>query len=301
MGSIAGAPSEGIVHSWVDGVATVDRRRRDLRHRSRSPSCGPGASHAGLMHDLLISGGLVVDGTGLPGRIGDVAIADGRVVAIGRHRGEQAQRTIDADGLVVAPGIVDAHTHYDPQITWDPLCDTSSLHGVTTVAAGNCGFGVAPCARPTTTRTRPRCSPGSRAWTSPPSTRSRGGSRPSPSSSPPAPGRLGLNLGMYVGHSAVRRWVMGDAAYERAGHRRRAGRDGRPSSTRRCAAGALGFSSSHAPTHLDLADRPVPSRLASLDELRALADVVGRYGRGSIAYAPESAVEGISTPTTATC
>ena len=97
------------------------------------------------MHDLLIRGGLVVDGTGLPGRPADIAVSGGRVTAIGRLAGDAAQRTIDADGLVVAPGIVDAHTHYDPQITWDPVCDTSALHGVTTVAAGNCGFSVAPC------------------------------------------------------------------------------------------------------------------------------------------------------------
>src|SRR4051812_27920132 len=98
-----------------------------------------------LMHDLLIRGGLVVDGTGIPGRPADVAISGGVVTAIGRFAGERAERTIDADGLVVAPGIVDAHTHYDPQLTWDPMCDTSALHGVTTVAAGNCGFAVAPC------------------------------------------------------------------------------------------------------------------------------------------------------------
>ena len=98
---------------------------------------------------------------------------------------------------------------------------------------------------------------------------------------------------MYVGHSAVRRWVMGDAAYERQANRRRA-RAIAAIVDEAMRAGALGLSSSHAPTHLDLADRPVPSRLASIDELRALADVVGRYGRGSIAYAPESAVEGIS-------
>src|SRR3954454_10052460 len=97
------------------------------------------------MYDLLITGGLVVDGTGVSGRPADVGITDGKVEAIGRLRGCAAQQTIDADGLVVAPGIVDAHTHYDPQITWDPLCDTSALHGVTTVAAGNCGFSVAPC------------------------------------------------------------------------------------------------------------------------------------------------------------
>ena len=97
------------------------------------------------MHDLVIRNGLVVDGTGVPGRHADVAVADGRVVAVGRVGAEAAHRVIDADGLVVAPGIVDAHTHYDPQITYDPLCDTAALHGVTTVAAGNCGFSVAPC------------------------------------------------------------------------------------------------------------------------------------------------------------
>jgi N-acyl-D-aspartate/D-glutamate deacylase len=106
-------------------------------------------------------------------------------------------------------------------------------------------------------------------------------------------GRLGVNFGMYVGHSAVRRWVMGNAAYERE-----AKGDELAEMVHlvdeAMRAGALGFSSSLAPTHLDLADRPIPSRLANLDEVRALADAVGRYGRGSIAFAPQSAVEGIS-------
>jgi N-acyl-D-aspartate/D-glutamate deacylase len=244
------------------------------------------------MHDLLVTGGLVVDGTGVPGRRADVAIAGGRVVGIGRHRGEQARRTVDADGLVVAPGIVDAHTHYDPQITWDGLCDTAALHGVTTVAAGNCGFGVAPCRAD------------DHAYLGQLFARVEGmdlaaldaipwGFETFPQFLASRDGRLGLNFGMYVGHSAVRRWVMGDAAYERA-----ATQDevdvmiGLVDEA--MAAGALGFSSSLAPTHLDLADRPIPSRLATLDEVRALADAVGRYGRGSIAFAPESAVEGIS-------
>jgi N-acyl-D-amino-acid deacylase len=245
------------------------------------------------MHDLVIRRGLVVDGSGLPGKHADVAIDDGRVTAIGRLESSSATRTIDADGMVVAPGIVDIHTHYDPQITWDPLCDTSALHGVTTVAAGNCGFSVAPCR------------PDDHAYVKQVFARVEG-------MDPQAldhvawdfatfeeyldtrKGRIGINLGMYVGHSAIRRWVMGDAAYEREA----TGDEIATMATMVDEAmkiGALGFSSSQAPTHLDLADRPVPSRLASLDELRALADAVGKHGRGSIAHAPESAVEGIDS------
>lgn len=243
------------------------------------------------MYDLLLSGGLVVDGTGLPGRIADVAVEGDRIVAIGRLRGAAARRTIDCDGLVVAPGVVDAHTHYDPQITWDPVCDTAALHGVTTVAAGNCGFSVAPCriadhdylaqvfAR---VEGMDPASLGHVGWEFETfeeflATRD---------------GKLGVNLGMYVGHSAIRRWVMGREAHERAAT------DDEVATMAAMVdaamtAGALGFSSSHAPTHLDMADRPVPSRLATRDELRALADAQGRHGRGSIAYAPVSAVEGI--------
>lgn len=243
------------------------------------------------MHDLLIRRGLVVDGTGLPGRPADVAVNDGKVTAIGRLSGEAAQQVIDADGLVVAPGIVDAHTHYDPQITWDPLCDTSALHGVTTVAAGNCGFSVAPCrmddhdylaqlfARVEGMELRALSHVGWNFSTFGEFLATR-------------PGTLGVNLGMYVGHSAIRRWLLGEEAYERAASADEiAVMAGMVEEA--MAAGALGFSSSHAPTHLDLADRPVPSRLASLEEVRALADAVGRRGRGSIAYAPGSAVEGI--------
>jgi N-acyl-D-aspartate/D-glutamate deacylase len=242
--------------------------------------------------DLLIRGGLVVDGTGLPGRRADVAVANGRIAAVGRLAGAAAARVIDADGLVVAPGIVDVHTHYDPQLTWDPLCDTSALHGVTTVAAGNCGFSIAPCR------------PEDRAYLAQVFARVEG---MDPSALDHVrwdfvsfrdflatrKGRLGLNLGMYVGHSAIRRWVMGEAAYERVATEDEIGLMAALVDDA-MQAGALGFSSSHAPTHLDLADRPVPSRLASRDELCALADAVGRCGRGSIAYAPESAVEGIS-------
>jgi N-acyl-D-amino-acid deacylase len=244
-----------------------------------------------VSHDLLIRGGLVVDGTGLPGKIADVAISDGRITAIGRLAGEAAGEVLFADGLVVAPGIVDIHTHYDPQLTWDPLCDTSALHGVTTVAAGNCGFSIAPCRGD------------DHAYVAQMFARVEGMDARALDRIPwgfetfgeylaSIEGSIAMNVGMYVGHSALRRWVMGDAAFERASTELELADIGTLLADA-MAAGALGLSSSHAPTHLDSADRPVPSRLASLDEMRSLADVIGQVGVGSIAYAPGSAVEGI--------
>jgi len=243
------------------------------------------------VYDLLIRGGLVVDGTGLPARTADVGITDGHIADIGRLAGTSAVEVIDADGLVVAPGIVDIHTHYDPQLTWDPLCDTSALHGVTTVAAGNCGFSIAPCHAD------------DHAYVAQMFARVEG---MDPAALDRVPwgfetfgqyltvlgDNLGINVGMYVGHSALRRWVMGDAAFERPSTDAELGQIC-DLLAEAMADGSLGLSSSHAPTHLDMADRPVPSRLASLDELRALADVMGATGLGSIAYAPGSAVEGI--------
>jgi N-acyl-D-aspartate/D-glutamate deacylase len=243
--------------------------------------------------DLIVRGGLVVDGTGLPRRRVDVGVRDGRVVALARLDAAAAATTIDADGLVVAPGIVDVHTHYDPQITFDPYATVSCFHGVTTVLAGNCGFSVAPC------------KPHDRDFlagifarvenmdpialsavtfdqfeTFADFLRSR------------EHGRLGVNLACYVGHSNVRRWVMGDDASSRTATG--AEIDAMAELVREAmAAGAAGLSSSAAPTHLDADDRPVPSRLAADRELFALARAAGERGAGTIAYLPQSAIGGL--------
>src|SRR5438034_2194493 len=97
------------------------------------------------MSDLVIRGGTVVDGTGAPARTADVAITDGMITAVGRVDGK-GRHEIDADGALVTPGFVDIHTHYDGQITWDPLLTPSCWHGVTTIVMGNCGVGFAPVA-----------------------------------------------------------------------------------------------------------------------------------------------------------
>ena len=96
------------------------------------------------MHDLIVRGGTLVDGTGDPQRTADVAVDDGVITEVGDLSGAAARRTIDAEGLVVTPGFVDIHTHYDGQVSWDPLVTPSSWHGVTTVVMGNCGVGFAP-------------------------------------------------------------------------------------------------------------------------------------------------------------
>lgn len=242
--------------------------------------------------DLVVRNGMLVDGTGLARRRVDVGVCEGRVTRLGHLAGLAARQEIDAEGLVVAPGIIDPHTHYDPQITFDPYATVSCFHGVTTVVAGNCGFSVAPI-RPgddaflagifaQVENMDPVALSGVR-WDE---TESFGGFLER------RRGHLGVNFACYVGHSNLRRWVMGDEALERAANGEEVAAM-RVLLAEALAAGAAGLSSSAAPTHLDLEGRPVPSRLASRGELLALAEELGAFGSGSLAYLPASAVGGL--------
>ena len=243
-------------------------------------------------YDLVVRNGIVVDGTGLPRRRADVAVQDGRIVAVGFVDGDGA-REIDAAGKVVAPGIVDVHTHYDPQLTFEPYGTSSCFHGVTTIVAGNCGFSVAPVR------------PGDGPWLIQLFARVEGmdpsalegipfdGFETFPEFLAHIEGRLGINAAFYVGHCAVRRYVMGEDCQTR---------EATAAEVEQMAAvvaeamgaGAAGFSSTHSPTHVDTADRPVPSRLSSLAELQGAGGRGRSGGDGSIAYLPGSAVGGIT-------
>lgn len=209
--------------------------------------------------DLLIRGGTIVDGSGKQRFQGDVGVKGGKIAEIGKVT-TPAQRTIDASGLVVSPGFIDGHTHMDAQVAWDPLGSCSCWHGVTSVVMSNCGFALAPC------------KPADRDWYA----RCLSAVEDIPTEAMAAgidwtwetfPEYLqtverlpkAINYGMYIGHSALRMYVMGKRALsEKATEndmRRMAA-----SVQEALKAGAMGFSSSRASTHLTPDDTPVASR-----------------------------------------
>ncbi len=239
------------------------------------------------MHDLVVRGGTLVDGTGAEQRVADVAVDDGVITAVGALGGVAARRTVDADGLLVTPGFVDIHTHYDGQVSWDPLLTPSSWHGVTTVVMGNCGVGFAPVR------------PGSEAWLIqmmegvediPGSALSEGikwGWESFPEYLDAIDGMSrSLDVATQVPHGAVRAYVMGErgarnepatpediaamAEVVRAGIR----------------AGALGFSTSRTALHTAVDGEPVPGTFAAEDELFGIGRVLGELGTGIIELAP---------------
>lgn len=235
------------------------------------------------MLDCIIRGGTVVDGTGAPRFSGDVGIRAGRIEAVGKMQ-DSAQRIIDAEGMVVAPGFVDVHTHYDAQVMWDPALTPSSLHGVTTVIGGNCGFTIAPVDDQSSDYVTHMlaCVEGM----------------------PPASletaldyrwrsfgewldrleGRVALNTGFLVGHSTVRRLVMGEHCREPASASMVDAMAGHVEASLR--SGALGFSSSWGETHGDHLGHPVPSRFADADELVALAGLLKKHPGTQLAFIP---------------
>lgn len=231
------------------------------------------------MHDLVIRNATLIDGTGAPGKVGDLAVHGRRIAEIGLGVGA-GREEIDADRLVLCPGIIDTHTHYDAQITWDADLRPSPELGVTTVVIGNCGFTIAPC------------KPGDRDLTMRNLTHVEGmsldvlraGIRWDFETFPEYLDRLGrsgavLNVAAFVGHSSVRTWVMGADATERAANpdeiaaMRAIVLDGMK-------AGAIGFATSTASQHNGEGGVPMPSRLADEAELRALTGALGEAGRG---------------------
>jgi len=237
------------------------------------------------MLDLKIVGGMIVDGTGAPGVAGDLGIRDGRIVAVGTVE-EEARRVIDASGRVVAPGFVDAHTHYDAQVFWDPKLTPSCYHGVTTVVGGFCGFSIAPLTPESGPYIRRMLSRvegmpletleavSDWGWSSFGDYLDR------------VEGRIGINAGFFAGHSAIRRAVMGPRAV---------GEKATPDDVEamvdlldRCLEdGALGLSTTISATHNDYEGQPVPSRWADRAEFIALAEVVARHEGTGLEMLPD--------------
>src|SRR5678815_1953083 len=167
------------------------------------------------MYDLILKGGRIYDGSGLPSFNGDIATRDGKIAAIGRIS-EAADRVLNVDGLAIAPGIIDFHTHFDAQLWWDPLASSSNEHGVTTVVTGNCGLTLAPC-NPAdrnaliATFVRVEAMPRASLQAGIPWRWTTHGEYLSALDRQP----LGLNVATLIGHCAVRQFAMGEASVER--------------------------------------------------------------------------------------
>ena len=240
-----------------------------------------------MSYDVLIKNARICDGTGAPAFDGAVAIKDGKIVEVGEvgNVSGSANKEIDAEGLILAPGFIDHHTHYDAQISWDPLLTSSCWHGITSVVMGNCGVGVAPCRADergivawdlVNVEAMPYevlLNGVSWAWESFPEYIAAMQKRP-----------LAINAGFLVPLSALRFFVLGEEASERAA---------RPDEIEEMAAilrqamqaGAFGFSLSTLRQHIGYQGRPLSSRLASHEELGVLADVLREVGYGAIELA----------------
>ena len=245
-----------------------------------------------MAHDILIKGGRIYDGSGLPSYLGDVAVQDGRIVETGRIN-STAKRVINAEGLAVSPGFIDFHTHLDAQLLWDPLATSSCFHGVTTVIPGNCALALAPCKEQdheTILKSFERVEAISLAalragvqwgWTTFPEYLNR------------LRGNLGVNVAALMGHCAMRQFVMGDAAIERAAtpaeiHQMK---EVLKAGVR---AGAIGFSTNQNPVHMYADGTPIQSRFATNEEIVELASALGEINQGAVQISRGSL--GVSVP-----
>ena len=232
-----------------------------------------------MAYDLLVKNGRIADGSGMPSFHGDVAVKNGKIVELGKLGGS-ANRVIDAEGLVIAPGFVDNHCHYDAQVTWDPTCSFSCHHGATTVIIGNCSLSLAPVRPGTEERLSEFLSYVEAipmdvlrtvdfSWET------------FPQYMDTLNHRLGVNVGTLIGHSAVRYHVMGDECQGRAATgdeieaMRRIVRDG-------ISAGALGLSVSQNRGHYDPQGVLIPAVWATEEEIFALGDVLRELGTGIV-------------------
>ena len=232
-----------------------------------------------MAYDLLVKDGLVIDGSGMPGFYGDVGVKNGKIAEVGKL-GSQADKVVDAQGLVVSPGFVDNHCHYDAQVTWDPLCTYSCYHGATTVIIGNCSLSLAPVRPGTEERLAEFLSyveaiPMDVLQTVDFSWETTGQYMDT------LDRRLGVNVGTLIGHSAIRHYVMGDECQgrEATGDEIEAMasvlRDG-------IEAGALGLSISQNRAHYDPQGVLIPAVWANEEETFALGHVLQELGTGMI-------------------
>lgn len=238
--------------------------------------------------DFVLRGGRLVDGLGTAPREADVAVANGRIAAIGPDlaRAFEAAEVLDVRGRIVAPGFFDMHTHYDAQVFWDPALSSSCWHGVTSVIAGNCGFSLAPT-RPEQRGAMVRTLQAVEDMSEKMLDAGIDWRFETFSEYLALIERKGtiLNYGCYVGHSPVRLFVMGDAGYEREATPDEIARM-REVVAESMRAGAVGFASSYSANHRGDRGLPVPSRNGTKEEFVELASVLGELGYGAVSYAP---------------
>ena len=240
-----------------------------------------------MSYDLVVKNGMIVDGSGGARYRGDVGVKDGKITKIGMIRGEATEDTIDAEGHIVTPGFVDGHTHMDAQVFWDPLGSCSCYHGVTTTVMGNCGFTLAPCRESEADfvfRNLERAEDISRSamleginwdWETYPEYMDAVDKMPK-----------GINYAGYIGHSALRTYVMGERAFEEEANESDM-EQMKAAVQEAVRAGAMGFSTSRSPSHLTSDDRFVASRIGADEEVRDLVMAMGETGAGIFQLAME--------------